>query len=160
MREPADPEAFKAAMRHFATGVTVVTTILDGTPKGFTATAFASVSANPPMVLVCVNRNARSHPAISRAGCFCVNVLALEQQRLGVQFSSHADEPFSGVPYYTMSTGSPAITGSLAFFDCVLSEEYSVGTHTIFVGTVIACAGGSGAPLGYYDGKYRDFNLE
>jgi flavin reductase (DIM6/NTAB) family NADH-FMN oxidoreductase RutF len=159
MKEHADSEAFKAAMRCFATGVTIVTTILDGTPRGFTATSFTSVSAEPPMVLVCVNRSARSHPVISRAGCFCVNILCLEQESLAVRFSSHADNPFTGVPYRTERTGAPRIEGALAFFDCSLSEEYSVGTHTIFVGSVVACANADGAPLGYFDSTYRNFNI-
>jgi flavin reductase (DIM6/NTAB) family NADH-FMN oxidoreductase RutF len=157
--KPVDSGAFKAAMRRFATGVTVVTTMLEGLPRGFTATAFCSVSAEPPMVLVCVNRRGRSHPIIARAGAFCVNVLAREQETMGIRFSSHMDDPFENIAYRAESTGAPVLNGCIAFFDCVLNEEYSVETHTIFVGRVIACASGDGAPLGYFDGKYRDFSV-
>jgi flavin reductase (DIM6/NTAB) family NADH-FMN oxidoreductase RutF len=156
---PAEAEAFKAAMRRFATGVTVVTTMLEGKPKGFTATAFCSVSAEPPMVLVCVNRRARSHPIIAQAGYFCVNVLAREQEEIAVRFSSRTEDPFAGLAHHTATTGAPALDDSLAFFDCALSEELSVETHTIFVGRVIACGNREGAPLGYYDGAYRNFGL-
>lgn len=155
----ADRETFKAAMRRFASGVTVVTTMLEGKPKGFTATAFCSVSVEPPMLLVCVNRSARSHPVIAQSGCFCVNILARDQEELAVRFSSRRDDPFAGIACRIASTGAPVLDGTLAFFDCMLSEELSVETHTIFVGKVIACASREGTPLGYYDGAYRNFEL-
>jgi flavin reductase (DIM6/NTAB) family NADH-FMN oxidoreductase RutF len=86
----------RALMRRFPSGVTVVTTMLDGRPKGFTATAFASVSLEPPMVLICVNRRARTHPMISQAGIFCVNLLPLEARELAVRFAERGDtNPFA-----------------------------------------------------------------
>jgi flavin reductase (DIM6/NTAB) family NADH-FMN oxidoreductase RutF len=154
-----EPAAFRHAMRRFATGVTVVTTVLEATPKGFTATAFSSVSAEPPMVLVCVNRSARSHPVIAAAGRFCVNVLSVGQEALARRFSSHEGDPFAELTYETRATGSPVLYGSLAFFDCELTEEHTVGTHTIFVGTVVACGAQDGSPLGRYGGEYYDFDL-
>src|SRR5579863_5748647 len=85
---PVSPNDFKAGMRRFATGVTVVTTIgEDGHVHGFTANAFASVTADPPMLLICVNRSAQSHPLISGAGRFCVNILALDQQEIAERFA-------------------------------------------------------------------------
>ena len=149
---------FRNVMRRVPTGVAVVTTILDGRPKGFTANAFASVSAEPPMVLVCVNRQARSHPVISQAGKFCVNLLRREQQPLAEQFALGARaDPFVEVSFVAAETGSPIIVGTLAYFDCELAEEHTAGTHTIFIGSVIACDGADGAPLGYFNGTYRDF---
>ena len=149
---------FRSVMRRVPTGVTVVTTILDGRPKGFTANAFASVSAEPPTVLVCVNRQARSHPVISQAGKFCVNVLRREQQSLAEQFALGAlGDPFATIPYVAAETGSPILTDTLAYFDCELAEEHTAGTHTIFIGSVIACDGADGSPLGYFNGDYRDF---
>ena len=148
-------------MRRYPTGVTIVTTIVDGIPKGFTANAFSSVSADPPMILICVNRRARTHPLLSRAGVFCVNVLRLEQRELADRFSSHDHEaPFENVAYRSGKTGSPILEGALAYFDCELSEEHSAGTHTIFIGNVLECATGAGGePLGYFEGDYRDFGL-
>jgi 4-nitrophenol 2-monooxygenase / 4-nitrocatechol 4-monooxygenase, reductase component len=155
-----DGVRFRAVMRHFPTAVTVVTTMLDGHPKGFTATAVASVSADPPRVLVCVNRLARSHPLISQAGRFCVNLLRLEQEGFARVFASRSpDDPFDDVGYRSERTGSPVIEGSLAYLDCEVSEEYTAGTHTIFIGDVVACDAGEGAPLGYFDGAYRDFGV-
>ncbi len=150
--------AFRNVMRRVPTGVTVVTTILDGRPKGFTANAFASVSAEPPMVLVCVNRQARSHPVISQAGKFCVNLLRREQQPIAEAFASGApNDPFITVPYLAAQTGSPILADTLAYFDCELAEEHTAGTHTIFIGSVLACDGTGGSPLGYFNGAYADF---
>lgn len=152
------PDEFRLALRHFPTGVTIVTTMLDGKPKGFTANAFASVSLEPPMVLICVNRQARSHPIIAAAGLFCVNVLALEQADLARRFAlKGAPDPFAEIPYHLDRTGSPVLDGSLAYLDCTLAEEHSVGTHTVFIGQVVATGARDGAPLGYFNMDYRDF---
>jgi flavin reductase (DIM6/NTAB) family NADH-FMN oxidoreductase RutF len=151
-------EAFRAAMRRVPTGVAVVTTYLDGVPKGFTANAFASVSVEPPTILICVNARSRTHPLISQAGRFCVNVLRLEQEALAVRFATPGEaDPFAGVPYRSEATGAPVFDEALAFFDCNLTEELSASTHTIFLGGVVACGARDGAPLGYFNGGYRDF---
>jgi flavin reductase (DIM6/NTAB) family NADH-FMN oxidoreductase RutF len=146
-------------MRRFPTGVTIVTTNGEnGRPKGFTATAIASVSLEPPMVLVCVNRLARSHPMIAQAAKFCVNILALEQEALAIKFASHeATDPFAGLAIHPGPSGAPVIDDALGYLDCELAEEHSAGTHTIFLGNVIACGYRDGAPLGYFNAGYRDF---
>jgi len=151
-------DGFKAVLRRFPTGVTIVTTIVDGTPKGFTANAFSSVSLDPPIVLVCVNRQARSHPLIAQAGKFCVNLLRLEQADLAARFASpNRGDPFAELTYRAEATGAPVIDGTLGFLDCELTEEHSAGTHTIFLGGVVACGFENGAPLGYFNAGYRDF---
>jgi flavin reductase (DIM6/NTAB) family NADH-FMN oxidoreductase RutF len=156
----AAASAYRSVMRRFPTGVTIVTTILDGRPKGFTANAVASVSAEPPLVLVCVSRQARTHSIIADSGRFCVNLLTVEQEPLARQFAAGSDEdPFVDLAYHTQRTGSPIIDGALAYLDCEVAEEYSAGTHTILIGAVVASAAGGGAPLGYFDGAYRDFGV-
>ena len=152
--------AYRAAMRRFPTGVTIVTTVLHGKPKGFTANAVASVSAEPPKVLVCVSRQARTHPIIAQSGRFCVNLLRLDQEPLARRFATreHPD-PFADVSYHSDGTGSPIIDGVLAYLDCEVAEEYSAGTHTILIGAVVSCGAEDGAPLGYFDGAYRDFGV-
>jgi flavin reductase (DIM6/NTAB) family NADH-FMN oxidoreductase RutF len=158
--EAVNADSYRAVMRRFPTGVTIVTTSLDGRLKGFTANAVASVSVDPPKVLVCVSRQARSHPIISQAGRFCVNLLTVEQERLARRFASKAsDDPFRDVPHRAGQTGSPIIDGALAYLDCELAEEYSAGTHTIFIGTVVGCGSRDGAPLGYFNATYRDFGV-
>ena len=156
----ASTEDFRAAMRRFATGVAIVTTTHDEHVHGFTVNAFASVSAEPPTVLVCVNRGALAHPLIARSQCFCVNVLALEQRELARRFAG--GEPrsrFEGVPYRRGATGSPIIEGTLAHLDCRVDEELTASTHTIFLGRVLEAGWRDGAPLGYFDRDYRDFGV-
>jgi len=151
-------DALRAVMRRFPTGVTVVTTIRDGAPKGFTANAFASVSADPAMILICVNRQARSHPLIAAAGHFCVNILRLDQQHIAERFASHSGgDPFESIAYRIDRSGSPVFDDALAYFDCELAQEHAVGTHTIFIGNVLASVARDGSPLGYFNGAYRDF---
>jgi flavin reductase (DIM6/NTAB) family NADH-FMN oxidoreductase RutF len=155
---PVSSSDFRAAMRRFATGVAVVTTTHAGRIHGFTANAFASVSAEPPTVLICVNRNARAHPLISASQSFCVNILALEQQALAEQFAGGEPQTrFDGVAYRLGPSGSPILAGTLAYVDCTLGEELTAGTHTIFLGNVIESGERDGAPLGYYDRHYRNF---
>lgn len=158
---PVSPDDFKLAMRRFATGVTIVTTTGGGTVHGFTANAFASVTADPPMLLICVNRAANSHPLIAEAGVFCVNILSLDQQKVAERFAQRTTgNRFEGLAWHEGTTGSAIIDGSLAYFDCTLAEEHTAGTHTIFIGTVVECGSRDGNPLGYYDGGYKDFKVE
>ncbi|MFN2460223.1 MAG: flavin reductase family protein [Candidatus Velthaea sp.] len=148
-------------MRRFATGVAIVTTTHEGQVHGFTANAFASVTADPPTVLICVNRSARAHPLISAAQCFCVNILALQQRALAVKFAGgEPSSRFEGVDYRIGASGSPVLSGTLAHVDCALGEELTSGTHTIFLGSVLEAADRPGEPLGYYDRTYRDFGIE
>lgn len=147
-------------MRHVPTGVTVITTLHDGMDAGFTANAFASVSADPAMLLICVNRSASSHGLISASGVFCVSLLALEQRAIAEQFAGgDPKERFSGIALERGPLGTAIIAGALAHFECRLAEEHSAGTHTIFIGEVVDCDSRTGEPLGYYDRTYRDFGL-
>ena len=158
---PVSIDAFKAAMRRFATGVTIVTTRDQDAIHGFTVNAFASVTAEPPTVLVCVNRTARAHPIITASGAFCVNILALEQQPLAEKFQGgEPHERFEGVVHRSGPSGSPILDGVLAYVDCAVDEELNSGTHTIFIGRVLEAGEREGAPLGYFDRAYRNFAIE
>jgi flavin reductase (DIM6/NTAB) family NADH-FMN oxidoreductase RutF len=157
---PVSTDAFKAAMRRFATGVTIVTTRNGDVIHGFTVNAFASVTADPPTVLVCVNRDARAHPIITESGAFCVNILALEQRPIAEKFQGgEPHERFSGIVHRAGPSGSPILDDVLAYVDCTVEEEVTAGTHTIFVGRVLEAGERRGAPLGYYDRAYRDFAI-
>jgi flavin reductase len=157
----ADPAAFKAAMRHLACGVTVVTSLHDDEPRGMTVTAFSSVSADPPLVLICVHREARSYYFIASSRIFCVNLLAAGQRDLAERFSGGVRQhQFDGLPWSVDVTGAPVLEGTLGHFDCAVEEEYHKGTHSIFVGRVLACSAHAGNPLGYYAAGFRDFQLE
>ncbi|MBV8067574.1 MAG: flavin reductase, partial [Candidatus Eremiobacteraeota bacterium] len=118
-------DAFRQAMRRVATGVTIVTSLREGEPRGITVNAFASVSLNPPSLLICVNREARSYLFISSSRIFCVNVLAGDQRPLAEHFSGKVRErQFSEIEYGTDATGAPVLRGTIAHFDCDLAEEY------------------------------------
>ena len=157
---PATPETFKAAMRHFPTGVTVVTSLREGEPRGVTVSAFASVSVDPPLVLVCINREARSYLFISESKVFCVNILAGDQRQLGERFASKLRQnQFEGVAYDTAPTGAAIIRGTVAYLDCEVAEEHRAGSHSIFIGRVLSCASRPGSPLGYYNGAFHDFGI-
>ncbi len=157
MSATARADAFRSAMRRFPTGVTVVTSVRDGEPRGITLTAFASVSADPPMLLICVNREARSYLYIASSRIFCVNVLAADQQELAERFAGKIREhQFDDIAFTTDVTGAPVLPGTIAHFDCEVAEEHHAGTHSIFIGRVLSCDASPGAPLGYFNGRFRD----
>ncbi|MDE2481609.1 MAG: flavin reductase family protein [bacterium] len=160
MNAATTASAFKAAMRHYPSGVTVVTSVRDGEPRGITLTAFASVSADPPMVLVCVNRDARSYLYIASSRVFCVNLLSARQQELAERFSGKIREhQFDDIAYETDATGAPVLPGTIAHFDCEVVEEHHAGTHSIFIGRVVSCEAREGTPLGYFNGGFHDFGM-
>lgn len=154
------PDAFKDAMRRFASGVTVVTSVKDGEPRGVTVSSFASVSLEPPTVLICVNREARSYLFISTSKIFCVNILSVEQQALAERFSGRKREnQFDGVAYRVDRTGAAVLEDSLAHLDCRVIEEHHAGSHSIFIGHVEAVGVSSGTPLGYFGGAFHDLGV-
>ncbi len=152
--------AFRHAMRHVPTGVTVVTSLKDGEPRGITVNSFASVSLEPPSLLICINREARSYLFISTSRVFCVNVLAGDQRRLAEHFSGKVrDRQFIEIGYRTDATGAPVLDGALAHFDCELAHEYLFGSHSILIGHVVSCSARPGSPLGYFNGGFHDFGI-
>ncbi|HET6894370.1 MAG TPA: flavin reductase family protein [Candidatus Baltobacteraceae bacterium] len=151
---------FKAVMRHFATGVTVVTSVREGEPRGVTVSAFASVSVDPPLVLICINREARSYLYISSSKVFCVNILAGNQRHLAERFAGKIRErQFDGVEYDADVTGAPVLRGTVAHLDCEVVQEHHAGSHSIFIGRVLSAQSRTGSPLGYYNGDFHDFGL-
>ena len=147
-------------MRHFPTGVTVVTSVREGEPRGVTVSSFASVSVDPPLVLICINREARSYLFISESKVFCVNILAGDQEALAKRFASKMRvNQFDGVPFQLGATGTAIIDGVVAHLECEVAEEHHAGSHSIFVGRVVSCASRPGSPLGYYNGAFHDFGI-
>ncbi len=152
-----DAADYRRIMGHFVTGVTIVaaTHPETGTPCGLTASAVASVSLDPLLVLVCVERIADSHDCVARAGAFSVNVLDAGDEVLSRRFAEyHRADKFDGVAYRTEATGAPVLDDALAWVDCRVWAEYDGGDHTIFVGEVVAGDAGPGSPLLYYRGGY------
>lgn len=149
-------DEFKHGMRHLAAAVNIVSTLEDEQPRGLLATAVCSVSTEPPMLLACINRSARSYAAIKDSGHFCINVLAKDQLDLARSFLTHdAHKRFDIIEWCALKTGAPALESALINFDCEVVNSIKAGTHMIFVGRVVhtRCTNG-GEPLLYFNGNY------
>lgn len=147
---------FRFGMRHLAAAVNIVSSLQDGEPRGLLATAVCSVSAEPPLLLVCINRSASLYNAITGSGRFCVNALRANQHALARNFLNVESKcRFDGLGWTSLSTGAPAIDGALINFDCEVEQAVTAGTHMIFVGQVVAtrCEGETD-PLLYFRSGY------
>jgi flavin reductase (DIM6/NTAB) family NADH-FMN oxidoreductase RutF len=155
-----DPSEFRRVMGHFPTGVTVVTSLHeDGSPCGLTVNAFCSLSLEPPLVLVCVEKAADSFDCIERNGTFAVNILEEGRgEALSRRFSTWGvEDKFRGVAFRTERTGSPILEAALAWADCRVVQRHEAGDHVIFVGEVLEGDAHEGSPLVYYRGGYGRF---
>jgi len=155
-----EAEALRQAMRLWTSGVTIVTAQADGQRHGMTVSAFASVSLDPPLVLVSLANTARTGGLVRRSGFFGVTVLKEDQQEVSEIFAGRVPDSadrFAGVRTETLQSGVPFIQGGLATLDCQLVAAHPAGTSTVFIGEVIAAkseAGGS--PLVYFNRDYQD----
>ena len=157
---PVDQLEFRRVMGHFATGVTIITTH-DGAGKltGLTANAVASVSLDPPLVLVCVDKKAESYPLFGMSRVFAVNILTQKQETLSRRFAKSGGEKFEGVGYRAGATGAPILEGALAHLECEVRHEFDAGDHTIFVGVAVEIgAEDAEEPLLYFRGGYRNLS--
>lgn len=146
---------FRYVLGHFATGVTIITTCDgDSRPVGLTASAFTSVSLDPPLVLVCVDHKSQSYPSLLERGRFAVNILGAEQEAVSRRFASTRLDKFDGLAFRMSDWGLPLIDGALAQLECTTVNTHAGGDHTIFVGRVERAQVGSGEPLLYYRGRY------
>ena len=150
-----DPSQFRQLLGRFATGVTVLTLVTpEGRPLGMTANSLASVSLDPPLLSVCVDREAELHDVIVRAPEFVVNVLASPQEALARRFSDKHEDRFDGVGYRLNPDGLILLDGALAHVVCERFAEYPGGDHTIILGRVVGGSTSDGRPLLYYRGGY------
>jgi flavin reductase (DIM6/NTAB) family NADH-FMN oxidoreductase RutF len=147
-----DPLVFRNVVGHFASGVTVITTVVDGTPYGTTASAVSSLSMEPPMMLACLNRASSTHDRVVEAGVFGINILAEDQAHLAMQFGRKGQDKFAGVSYTISENGVPLLDGALATIECRIAETATGGTHTVFLGVVAAAGAAEKQPLAYYRG--------
>jgi flavin reductase (DIM6/NTAB) family NADH-FMN oxidoreductase RutF len=147
---------FRHVLSHFASGVTIVTTCdADARPAGLTASAFTSVSLDPPLVLVCVDHKSQTYPALLERGRFAVNILASDQKELSRRFASARLDKFDDVRYRSGAHGMPLLESALAFLECTTVNTHVEGDHTIFVGLVEHVGVGDGEPLLYFRGQYN-----
>jgi len=144
----------------FASGVTAVTTALDGRLRGVTVSAFMSVSLDPPLVLIALANETTLRDMLAESGIFAVNLLSDDQEFLSERFAARApivNEEFEGVPYFIAVTGAPILEQSLAWYDCRVEATHPGGDHTLFVGQVevMGFSDDGRAPLIYFANRYR-----
>jgi flavin reductase (DIM6/NTAB) family NADH-FMN oxidoreductase RutF len=145
----------RKVMGKFATGVTVVTTGGAAGLHGLTANAVASLSLDPPLLLVAVDKRAHSLDVLKANRCFAVNILRLDQQEISQRFARPGPKDFDGLDYTTDATDSPVLAGCLAYADCKVADILPGGDHEIFLGEVVSGAVFDGDPLLYFSGGYR-----
>ncbi len=146
---------FRQACAKFATGVAVITAVAgDGSPQGMTVNSFTSVSLDPPLVLVCIERQAAILPLLSQGAHFGVSVLSEQQKQLSVQFSQKGDR-FNGVAWVTGETGVPLLRGAIATFECRIVRLVQAGDHVIVLAEPVRVTASEGNPLLYFGSRYR-----
>jgi flavin reductase ActVB len=148
--------AFRDAMKRFASGVTIVTTVdEDGVWKGFTASAFCSLSLEPPLVLVCQARSSASYQAFMRCERFLVNILGEEHRELALRFARSGGDKFADGGFEPARvSGLPLLRDALAVLGCEVHARYDGGDHDIFVGRVYSCRVRDGSPMLHFDSRF------
>ncbi|HET9947762.1 MAG TPA: flavin reductase family protein [Longimicrobiales bacterium] len=151
----APGDALRAVMARYPTGVTVVTTRdASGGPRGLTVNSFTSVSLDPPLVLVCIHREASAHDVLTREGCtFTVNILSHRQVEVARRFARRpAEGRFDGLDWEPGPSGNPVLAGTAGWLDCAVRDVYEAGDHSIVVGLVTACEAGEARALLFHRG--------
>jgi flavin reductase (DIM6/NTAB) family NADH-FMN oxidoreductase RutF len=147
-------DQFRDVIGHFATGVTVITAVDGEEQYGTTASAISSLSLEPPMLLICMNRQSSTGAAVGRVRRFAVNILNEHQDDLARRFATKAQGKFDGVQLLTGRYGEPLLADALAHVECHVVEEVSGGSHTVFLAEVHRASASAGTPLAYYRGEF------
>jgi flavin reductase (DIM6/NTAB) family NADH-FMN oxidoreductase RutF len=157
-----DEKTFRQSMSYWATGVTVVASIYEGKAHGMTVSSFTSVSANPPVVCISLNQQARTHQLVEQSGVFAVTILEEAQGPISDCFAGRIPEDgdrFFGLDTFTLETKSPFIAGGIAFFDCKVVGKTTFGQNTVFFGEVVASqSNDAGRPLLYSNRAYQSLH--
>lgn len=151
-----DGQQLRRVMGLFATGVTILTTRdADGRPYGLTANAVTSLSLDPPLLLVCIDKKSETHPHFFASKVFVVNILSADQQELSQRFAKSGGDKFEGLAHSTNLDGVPVLEGTLGHVECRITETHHGGDHVIHIGAVHAAEVRGGTPLCYFGGRYR-----
>jgi flavin reductase (DIM6/NTAB) family NADH-FMN oxidoreductase RutF/DNA-binding GntR family transcriptional regulator len=154
---PLDRAVFRDVVGHFTSGVAVITTRHGDQRFGVTASAVSSLSMDPPMILVCLNRKLPTNAAVRASGAFAVNILGEHHGELATQFATSHPDKFRGVALAQGSLGVPVLADSLAHLECRVQECVDVATHSVFLAEVTSAAARSGSPLAYFRGAFGRF---
>ena len=153
---PIEKNELRQVMGHFATGVTIITTISkEGTPYGLTANAFTSVSLEPPLLLISVDKKAESYPFFEESKVFTINILRDHQEAMSRKFAVSGGNKFEGVAYRRGANGVPILDDTIAHLECRLYAAYDGGDHTLYLGEILEAETREGKPLLFYRGGYR-----
>jgi flavin reductase (DIM6/NTAB) family NADH-FMN oxidoreductase RutF len=157
-------KSFRDALRHFPAGVTIVTMKTDQEVHGLTVSAFASVSPDPPLIMVVIDHKHKAYSILEQdEAVFAVNILGQDQQNLSDRFAWLEDEDrFKEGDWDVALTGAPVLKDALAWLDCTIYARFSAGTHHIYVGQVQASSvpRPDGPPLVYWNRDYRNLESE
>ena len=158
MEKSLDPEKLRAAMRAWSAGVAVVTAMHEGNKHGATVNSFTSISIEPAMITISLQKSARTHELISKSRAFGLTILSAEQSKISDLFAgkmTEVEDRFAGLQTQTLVTGSPLIVGGLAWLDCRVMETFTAGNSTLFIAEVLAAQNtGNGEPLIYHSRIY------
>lgn len=156
-----NPDSLRDALRFWTTGITIVTAKYADIIHGMTVNSFTSISLEPPLVMVSLEKVTRTHSMVKTSGAFAVTILESAQRELSDRFAGRdtdQDNRFDGVDSFSLETGSPILSEGLAFFDCRIKSAHAAGTHTLFIGEVLVAgspAENQPPPLVYFNRGYR-----
>jgi len=154
--DPSLIAATREVHRRYPTGVTIVTTLVDGTPHGLAVNAFSSLCLEPPMVLVCVATTSATHPHLYGGDIMGINVLARDQGRLVAVFAQTGIDKFADIAWQPGESGAPLLEGVSAQLELRVETRIPAYTHTIFIGAVLQARSFGRPPLLYLDGELFD----
>jgi flavin reductase (DIM6/NTAB) family NADH-FMN oxidoreductase RutF len=152
-------EQFRSVMGRFASGVSIITTRHKGIDYGLTASAVTSLSLDPPMLLICINKTSNTHNAIAEAQVFAVNILREDQSELARRFATSQPDKFESQNISYGELGVPLLGNMLATIECRVAEIVSGGTHSIFLAEVQTAQATEGMPLTYFRGRMGSFTF-
>ena len=154
-----DPSDFRAAMARFPGAVTIVSAMADGERRGITATAVCSVTAEPPSVLVCLNRKTGTCAAVAETGMFNVNLLAGDGGEVAMRFAGQGgvtgEDKFAAGTWGEDARGMPILRDSVVSLSCEVTERMEAGSHSVFIGRIVAIETGEGAALIYEQSRFH-----
>ena len=156
-RKFADRDLYRDVIGHFASGVTVITVQDENAKYGLTASAVTSLSLDPPMLLVCINKETGTQNAIASSRAFAVNILDEDQGEIAMQFARPQSDKFRGMNVSYGELDEPLLTDVLAHLECRVAEEVDAATHTVFIAEVQKADAREGTPLTYFKGKLGRF---
>jgi flavin reductase (DIM6/NTAB) family NADH-FMN oxidoreductase RutF len=152
-----DSENLRAAMRAWSAGVTVVSAVHEGVRHGMTVNSFTSISLDPPLITISLQKTSRTHEFVSKSRAFGLTILSVGQAKISDLFAGRVEieDRFASLQTETLVTGSPLIVGGAAWLDCRVVETFNAGMNTLFIAEVLAARGYDHiSPLIYHNRTY------